>query len=229
MLRGVLMRVKFEVQKKFSVALDLKRIAIERGNTRAVRESVNTVKQRLRGQTIGSGLGRRVANAWRSKMYPDRKSSAANPAGIVYTRAQKIIDGFSRGTPIKSKDGFFLAVATELAPKRGNDGKRISPSNFPEWKYGRLEFVYRQTGPSFLIVRDSGITKSGRASRKRKNGSRVKSGAYRKGTADVIMFLLYPQVRLRKVFDLDREARLANVLLHRKVRLQLERLQYDNQ
>lgn len=223
------MRVNFEVKKRFSVALDLDRLAIERGNGQAVRESVNRVKQRLRGQTIGSGLGRRVANAWRSKMYPDRRSAAANPAGIIYTRAQKIIDGFSRGTPIKSKAGFFLAVPTELAPKRGNDGKRISPTNFPEWKYGRLEFVYRRSGPSLLIVKDIGITKTGRASRKRKNGARVKSGAYRKGTADVIMFLLYPQVRLRKVFDIGREERLARVLLHRRVRLHLEKVQHANQ
>lgn len=220
------MRVKFEVERKFSEALDVRRIAIEKATGQAVRKSANTLKQRLRGQTIGSGLGRRVANAWRVKNYPERRSVAASPAAIVYTRAQKIIDGFSRGTPIKSKDGFYLAIPTELAPKRGNNGKRISPSNFPEWRYGRLEFVYRRVGPSFLIVRNSGITKSGRASRKRKNGSRTKAGAYRKGTADVIMFLLYPQVRLRKVFDLDREARLARVGLHRDVRLGLEKVKY---
>ncbi len=222
------MRIKIERKGDLRKVLDIKRIAFERAVADGVRGAGNTLKQRLRGQTIGAGLGRRLANAWRSKNYPEQRIAAANPAALVYSKAPKIVEGFSRGVPIKSDKGFFLAVPTDVAPKRGSDGKRISPSNFPEWRYGRLELVYRRKGPSFLVVNNSGITKSGRASRQRKNGGRTKSGTYRKGTASVIMFLLYPQVRLPKVFKLDNERRRADVDLQRNIRARLQRMSNGN-
>ncbi|MBC05719.1 DUF6441 family protein [Thalassospira sp.] len=222
------MRIKMTRNGDFRKVLDIKRIAVERAVGDAVRQSGSNLKQRLRGQTIGSGLGRRLANTWQNKNYPDQRISAASPASIVYSKAPKIIDGFSRGTPIKSKRGFFLAVPTDVAPKRGSDGKRIKPDNFPEWRFGRLEMVYRRNGPSFLVVNGSSITKSGRAGRRRKGGGRTKSGNYRKGTASVIMFLLYPQVRLPKVFKLDNERRRARADLQRNVRLRLQRMANGN-
>ena len=53
---------------------------------------------------------------------------------------------------IRSKRGRFLAIATENAPRKGTDGRRISPSTFPEHRFGPLRFVPRQTGPSLLVV-----------------------------------------------------------------------------
>lgn len=222
------MRIKVERKGNLRQALDVKRIAIERAVVTGVRSSANTLKQRLRGQTIGAGLGRRLANTWRDKNYPEQNIAAANPASLVYSKAPQIAEGFSRGTPIKSSKGFYLAVPTDAAPKRGIDNREISPKTFPEWRYGKLEFVYRRNGPSFLVVHNSGITKSGRASRQRKNGGRTRSGTYRKGTASVIMFLLYPQVRLPKVFKLDQERRRAAVELQREIRLRLQRMSNGN-
>lgn len=222
------MRIKFERTGDLRKVLDVKRIAVERAVGEGVRSAANRLKQRLRGQTIGSGLGRRLANSWRDKNFPEQRIAAANPAALVYTKAPKIIRGFSSGTPIKSKRGFFIAVPTDAAPKRGMDGKRINPTNFPEWRYGRLELVYRRQGASFLVVHQSGITKSGRASRQRKNGGRTKSGAYRKGTASVIMFLLYPQIRLPKVFRIENERRRAGVEMQRAIRMKLQRMSNAN-
>ncbi len=222
------MRIKAEIKGNLRSIMDAKRISLERAIGDAVRDTGSTLKQRLRGQTIGSGLGRRLANTWRNKNYPEQRIAAANPAALVYSKAPKIIEGFSRGVPIRSDKGFFLAIPTDAAPKRGSDGKRISPSNFPEWRYGRLEMVYRRSGPSFLVVENIGLSRAGRATRKRKSGGRTKSGSFRKGTASVIMFLLYPQVRLPKVFRLDFERGLAQATMQRNVRIRLERMANGN-
>jgi hypothetical protein len=53
---------------------------------------------------------------------------------------------------IRSRRGRFLAVPTENAPRKGSDGRRISPSSSPEHRFGPLRFVPRQSGPSLLVV-----------------------------------------------------------------------------
>ena len=53
---------------------------------------------------------------------------------------------------VRSKRGRFLAIPTENAPRRGTDGKRISPSTFPEHRFELLRFVPRPSGPPLLVV-----------------------------------------------------------------------------
>jgi hypothetical protein len=53
---------------------------------------------------------------------------------------------------VRSKRGRFLAIPTENAPRKGTDGRRISPSTFPEHRFGPLQFVPRPNGPSLLVV-----------------------------------------------------------------------------
>ena len=67
-----------------------------------------------------------------------------------------------------------------------------------------LRFVYRRGRPS-LLVAETRLTKRGRAVR-----SRSKTG---RGLATVPIFVLLPQVRLRKVLQLDRRAREAHAAL----------------
>jgi Family of unknown function (DUF6441) len=108
---------------------------------------------------------------------------------------------------IRSRRGRFLAIPTENAPRKGTDGKRISPSTFPEHRFGPLRFVPRQSGPSLLVV--DGL----RASFSRKTGElrgfrRATDGARRsgQGLTTVVMFVLMPQVKLRKRLDVARVA-----------------------
>ena len=61
----------------------------------------------------------------------------------------------------------------------------------------RLRFVYRRRGPS-LLVADERLNARGLGV-----ASRSKTG---RGRATVPIFLLVPQVRLRKRLDLDRDA-----------------------
>jgi hypothetical protein len=177
---------------------------IERAAATGIRDAGRGLKTELRRQVAGAGLGQRLANSWRDRHYPNRRLDAAS---LVYTKAPQIIRAFDEGAVVRSKRGRFLAIPTENAPRKGTDGKRISPSTFPDHRFGPLRFVPRQSGPSLLVV--DGL----RASFSRKTGElrgfrRATDRARRcgQGVSTVVMFLLVPQVTLRKRLDVARAA-----------------------
>lgn len=167
----------------------------ERAVTRGIRLAAEGMKQELRQQA--APLGRKVSNSIRASHYP-KSGNSLGAASLVFTKAPKLIRAFSDATLIRSKEGFFLAIPTDAAPKRGVGGKRISPSNFPEYSYGPLRFVYRGGGKPSLLVVDDQRARTG----KRGGYARASKSAISKGnTATVVMFILVPQVRLRKIID----------------------------
>jgi hypothetical protein len=177
---------------------------IELAVTSGTRGAGRGLKTELRGQVTSAGLGQRLANSWGDKHYPNRKLDAAS---LVYTKAPQIIRAFDEGAVIRSRHGRFLAIPTENAPKKGTDGKRISPSAFPEHRFGALRFVPRQSGPSLLVV--DGL----RASFSRKTGElrgfrwAIERGRQSgRGLTTVVMFMLVPQVKLPKRLDVVRAA-----------------------
>jgi hypothetical protein len=108
---------------------------------------------------------------------------------------------------IRSRRGRFLAIPTENAPRKGTDGKRISPSTFPEHRFGPLRFVPRQSGPSLLVVdglRASFSRQAGQLRGFRRATERARRSG--QGLTTVVMFLLVPQVKLRKRLDVARAA-----------------------
>ena len=78
----------------------------------------------------------------------------------VYTMAPQIIRAFDEGAVIRSKRGRFLAIPTENAPRKGTDGKRISPSTFPEHRFGPLRFVPRSRTVAARGGRAAGFAQS---------------------------------------------------------------------
>jgi hypothetical protein len=195
----------------------------ERGVTAGITQAAGGLKAELRRQITASGLGARLAKSWRSSVYPARGTSLG-AAGVVWSKAPHIVRAFDEGALIRSRSGLWLAIPTSNAPKKGLGGKRISPANFPEHRYGRLRFVWRPRGPSLLVVDDVRVGASGRVGRRAKD-PRLKSGALRKGLATVAMFLLVPQVRLRKRLDIAGaaahwERRLAALITGEMVRLE---------
>ena len=179
----------------------------EHAVTLGIREATTGLKMAMRRQVHSSGLGGRMANTWRGDIYPRGKNSI-RAAGLVYTKASKIMAGFDEGTVIKSKDGWWLAIPTPNAPKRGMGGKRINPSNFPEHRYGKLRFVYRRNGPSLLVVENlqaSYSRKTGDMRGFRKASQRnLKTG---RNLSTAVMFWLVPQVKLPKLIRFDEEAK----------------------
>ena len=177
---------------------------LERAVTGGTKEAGQGLKTELRRQVASAGLGQRLANSWRDRHYPNRKLDAAS---LVYTKAPQIVRAFDEGVLIRSRRGRFLAIPTENAPRKGTDGKRVSPSTFPEHRFGPLRFVSRPTGPSLLVVdglRGSVSRKTGQLRGFRRATDRARQSG--QGLTTVVMFVLVPQVKMPKRLDVVRAA-----------------------
>lgn len=168
--------------------------ATERAASSAMRDATNGLKLDLRAQVTGAGLGPRLANTWRSQTYP-ASGDSLRPAGLVWSKAPHIIRAFDEGATIRSADGFWLAVPGPGCPAR--IGKKRPTPRLVEERLGiPLRFVYRRGGPSLLVADDM-------RARQGKRGGFARSRTGR-NAATAIMFLLYPQVTLRKRLDINR-------------------------
>ena len=95
----------------------------------------------------------------------------------------------------------------QLGFQKGTDGKRIRPSTFPKHRFGPLRFVPRPSGPSLLVVdglRASFSRQTGQLRGFRRATDRARRSC--QGLTTVVMFLLVPQVKLRKRLDVARAA-----------------------
>jgi hypothetical protein len=174
---------------------------LERAVGAGTREAGQGLKGELRLQVTGAGLGSRLANAWRDRHYPNQKVDAAS---LVWTKAPQIIRAFAEGVTIRSRRGRWLAIPTGNAPRRGTDGKRISPSTFPEHRLGRLRLVARPDKAPLLVVDGLRQSTGRRGGFRRASQRALRSG---QGLVTVVMFVLVPQVRLRKRLDVQGAAR----------------------
>jgi hypothetical protein len=198
------MKLTATIMRSVEAGIQTELRQIERAVAAGTREAGRGLKTELRRQVGSAGLGQRLANGWRDRHYPNQKLDAAS---LIYTKAPQIIRAFDEGAVIRSRRGRFLAIPTENAPRKGTDGKRISPSTFPEHRFGPLRFVPRQTGPSLLVVdglRASFSRKSGELGGFRRATERARRSG--QGLSTVVMFLLVPQVKLRKRLDVARAA-----------------------
>lgn len=165
------------------------------------RRAVEGMKADLRADAR-QGLGSRVANAWRSKVYPSGGDSLS-AAGLVYSNADALVQAFADATTVKAKSGHFLAVPTEDVRKLKYNRQRVTPENWPEHRFGPLRFVARDGKVPLLVVDNQRQTK-GKNSRTRyalsKSKKALKTGY---GLSTVVMFVLVPQVRLNKRVDPD--------------------------
>jgi hypothetical protein len=203
------MRIKAEIEGDLDAWIAAELAVAENAVTAAVRAAAAGLKDRWRGQITGAGLGPRLARTIRQRDFPAREPSL-KAASLVYSRAATIVHAFDQGVTIRSKHGFFLAIPTAAAGVRGPDGKRITPGGWERRTGMRLRFVYRRRGPSLLVADDARLNGAGLARAKR--GRRRRDGVLT-GAQTVPIFLLVPQVSLRKRLDLDREARTAAVRL----------------
>ncbi|TPE47229.1 DUF6441 family protein [Amaricoccus solimangrovi] len=195
------MEIKFTATGAPLAAMAEEYLKVQVAVTRGIGRAGVGLQAGLRRQTLSGGLGRKLANAWRLDLYPKGKASA-NAAALVTSKSPKLIDAFDRGAMIKSEAGFWLAIPTADAPKRGVGGKRINPSNFPESRYGPLRFIFRRHGPSFLVVDN---LRRGKRGYLRARTKKQLIAAHSNPDATVVMFLLYPRVKLRKRLDVARE------------------------
>jgi hypothetical protein len=182
---------------------------IARSVTAAMRQVTEGLKSDLRADVVGAGLGQRLANTWRGRTFP-ASGASVEAAAFVWSKAPNIVDAFDRGVTIRSRHGFWLAVPTAAAGKTGLTStgarKRITPGGWERRTGMRLRFVFRRGRPSLLVADNARLSKSGLA---RPNIGRTRSGAvYTRlaGRSTLVVFILVPQVTLRKRLDIEATA-----------------------
>ena len=164
--------------------------------SRTMAEAGVSLKSAWRVQITGAGLGQRLANSIRSQTYPKGRNSL-DAAALVWSNAPVIIGAHDIGPLIRSGNGFWLAIPLPAAGK-ALGGKRITPSMWEKKTGLRLRFVYRSRGPSLLVADAVRLNTKGQAA-----VSKSKTG---RGQVTAPIFLLVPQVKLRKRLDLARDA-----------------------
>ncbi len=172
------MRLKAAVEGSLVEYMEREYQNCARAVTKGVSLAANGLKTAMRTQVKSAGLGSRLANTWRGDIYPKAKNSVS-AAGVVYTKAQKIMEGFEYQTVVRGKDGLWLAIPTAAISKRIRN-KRMTPALYERSKGVRLRFVYRKNGASLLMHEQ-----------KRKT---------------IVAFVLVPQVRMPKLINFAAES-----------------------
>lgn len=189
------MKLKLDISPDLVTMMQAEIAAGEKAVSAAMRDAGTSLKSAWRGQITSAGLGQRLANSIRLATFP-KGGDSLNAAALVWSNAPVIVSAHDKGPLIRSKDGFWLAIPTPAAGK-STKGGRITPGEWERRTGLRLRFIFRRRGPS-LLVAEGRLNTKGRAV-----ASKAKSG---KGLTTVPIFLLVPQVKLRKRLDLERDA-----------------------
>ena len=195
------MRLQAALQGDLNALLQAELRTAERAVTAGIREATNGLKSELRGQIAGAGLGARLANTWRGEVYPKGQPSLG-AAGYIWSKAPGIVRLYAEGAVIRSKQGLFLAIPTPAAGRFGDGRRKITPGSWERIHGLRLRFVYRRGSPSLLVADGARLTRRGRAA---PNVGRSKGAAFTRlaGRTTVPIFVLVPQVTVRKRLDVD--------------------------
>lgn len=225
------MRFKYETRGDPLEIMAREVLAAEKATSTGTKQAGRGLLRDWRGQVRGT-LGYRMAGALRQRNYPERAESI-NAASLVYAPSNKarrrhginytaepgasaaeVIGAHDAGATIRSPNGFFLAIPLGKAAKmRGADGqgrsdrKRITPGGWERRTGRKLRLVYRKGQNSLLV--DDGTTAPGNVmlwKNGRRGGYRSPRGIKKRKKAPVPVFVLVPQVRLRKKTNLDRDA-----------------------
>ncbi|MDK9720394.1 MAG: DUF6441 family protein [Rhodospirillales bacterium] len=167
--------------------------------TAGIREATEGLKLDLRQQIVGAGLGQRLANTWRGEVYPKGQNSI-RAAGFIFSKAPNIVRAYEEGAVIRSRNGTWLAIPTPAAGKYGDGRQKMTPGLWERMHGARLKFVYRRRGPSLLVAENQRARTGKRGGFAKASASALKSG---RGLASVPMFILVPQVSIRKRLDVS--------------------------
>jgi hypothetical protein len=198
------MRLQAAIQGDLQALLKAELRGAERAITAGVRAATISLKMELRAQVTGAGLGQRLANTWRLRIYPEGEQSLA-AAGLVWSKAPNLIRIYDEGAIIRSRQGLYLAIPTPAAGRFGDRRQKITPLLWERIHGMRLRFIYRHPEPSLLVADNVRLTARGRAA---SNIGRSKGAAYSRlsGRATVPLFILVPQVSVRKRLDVEAAA-----------------------
>jgi hypothetical protein len=197
------MRFSFETDD-FDAVLKRAYDDVELSVTDAMNDVAAGLKGELREQVVGAGLGRRLANTWRGKRYPEARPSI-NSAAYVWSKAPDIVDAFERGPTIVPVNGRkYLAIPTANCPPRrraggfGGKGRKASPFEVETIFNQDLKFAKTANGKLIAYV-EVVAAKNSRSFRP----ATPKRLAQGRKVAAVVMFVLVPTVQVRKRLDVE--------------------------
>jgi Family of unknown function (DUF6441) len=195
------MRLQAAIQGDLNALLQAELGAAERAVTAGIRAATDGLKTELRRQITGAGLGSRLANTWRGEMYP-KSGQSIGAAGYVWSKAPRLVRLYADGAIIRSKRGLFLAIPTPAAGRYGDARQKITPGSWERIHGLRLRFVFRRGSPSLLVADNVRLTKRGRATA---NIGRRQGVEFTRlsGRTTVPLFILVPQVTVRRRLDVD--------------------------
>jgi hypothetical protein len=166
-------------------------------------------KRQLRSDTEPK-LGRKVANAWRSRVWPSKGGKASIAPSIGWwTNTPHIIRAFSEGLTVRAGRGKYLMIPTENAPQSGygfgQSGRLRRARSYAlvaaERKFGRLRSIKVKGKDLILLVADK--------VQKNKRGYAPASKTTlrrRKEENGVVMFVLVPSATMPKLVDPEKIA-----------------------
>jgi hypothetical protein len=208
------MRLAAAVAGSLATILAAEVRAGERAVTRGVRSETDRLKRELREQVVSAfgTRGRGIANAWRSRVFPETGESL-NAAGLVWSKVPTIIHAFEHGVLIRARGGRFLAIPTGFNAPQGRRGRgmRITPQQMVASRQAFLLPFRSRRGFVWCLP----VRRGERVGRRRApliaGGLAAVATARRRGAAAwqaellrqgfVPMFLLVPQVQLTRRLD----------------------------
>ncbi len=92
----------------------------------AVTRGTNALKGRLRAD-VARAFGKQMNYAWASEVYPSGQRLANNPAGLVFSRAPKIVQSFEFGADIQGgrAGALYIPIPGTPADKKRTKGKSL--------------------------------------------------------------------------------------------------------
>jgi hypothetical protein len=158
---------------------------------------------------VGAGLGRRLANAVRLNVYPD-KGDSLSAAAFVYARpgkgghggAANLVAAFEEGTLIRAKGGRYLAIPTANVPMKSGARRPMTPEEMKagvkSGGFGQdLKLISTNRPGIMLLVLPVIRAAKGKALRP-VTQRRVKAG---RAVEWVTMFILVRQAQMPRLLD----------------------------
>lgn len=183
----------------------------KRAVTLGIADTIEVGKQFARTQIRQAGMGDRLANTWRSRVYPNRANVySMNAAASLYSNAPHIIDLYSRGGTIVPVHGRrYLAIPTRYLPQVvpalvGNQARAKSPTPLSVARHLGVRLLFRRNRHGSMWLEAGGL----RLSRSKKAGragtaKRASDKMIAKGKALTLpLFWLVKSANVAKRLDL---------------------------
>lgn len=183
----------FEARRKALAAAPL--IA----SKQAIHGGVIALRGRLRAD-VARAFGKRMDYTWASEVYPAGQRLANNPAGIVFSRATKIVEAFEYGANIQGgrAGALYIPIPGTPADKKRTKGRSLVKEMVG--RFGRpLELPQKDGSGWLLLFKTRTSRKTGKHIsafyQDRKTGERKQTNV---GVTWTPMFVVEPQVTLAR-------------------------------